>query len=349
MEIREDVEYAKALETFFNAVVYDTTQFPEASDKENKFYKDFRVLLNHELIQALQSNADFRELFMNTEKSSITQTGKKGEAGFAELMLKTIQAATNATLSDSASLIKGLDQATVVIGSDKDKSNFIKQLIEHLPIEIAKTISEQIDNRTIQTDGVWRFKYKQGKIDLNSGRDIIGTVDANLNPAYERLLDVRASIKNYKGTTVHLEQADIVKAYQGIVTALRHDPNIKYDNRANILNRLFSDYYVDYKLDDNSTVTQHFNHILGTYALTGMGTINKATIENPASKNTFVNFIFYNNYRKKRIYVFSTKDLVQKMLADNGKSGIAIGRISDNRASVTLSTFKALKGRNNEN
>ena len=58
------------------------------------------------------------------------------------------------------------------------------------------------------------------------------------------------------------------------------------------------------------------SHLINLYALTGYGQvyIDKQAI------SQFANYLFYNNPSKQKIYVFSTKQIVNQLFEDNKSS-----------------------------
>ena len=331
---RADESVARDLEKLFNAIVYNIDY---SNDKD--FYSKFKNLLNNQLIQNLSNNPDLKELFSGA--GTINEIGENAETGFAWIMGELVQAATDKILTEEerAAIKIGKDPSTVIVDLNKYAEIFPKKYMEYISKELQKRKAQQID------DDLWRFAYRSGKADLSTKHiEVVGT----LSEPYQKLLSINASIKNYKKTMVRLEEVDVLKGYYGIVSSYRHGDNINYKNDEATLARLYRDYYVTYRLADNPTVTNHFNHMLGTYALTGMGTVSKASIENPDKRDTFVDFVFFNHHIKKHIYVFSTRKLIEQLLNKSETAAIQSNKImGSSTARVTLSTYQALHGRSN--
>lgn len=320
-ELESDKQMAADLTYFFNWIIYDQ----EIGSKDKlSFY--MQSILKKNFIGKLKNDTNLRELFSGAGAQH--QQGDNAEKGFAQLLDELILASVDGVQRKAAtsdSLIVGKKMTSVKIDLTKIPERYLESFKNNLDRK-TRTLKQS-------NDKYYQFIGKQGKDDISTQGKYTFTIVAGLSGEAQRLLNLTASVKSYKEMEIHLERVNKLKAYSAIISDLK-------DVDEQTANLLYEDYYGNKPRKRKSkNVTEHLNHLISVYALTGKGQVDInefGQIEQDAVEH-FSQYLFYNNYTQRKIYVFSTREIISQLgQNDDGESPFRTRVTSDGKIEVVL-------------
>ena len=219
----------------------------------------------------------------------------------------------------------GADQMTTWIPS------WTKNIMNNSVKTIDKTIDQLIGTKQVIKQGRrLRFAYKDVKLDTmadNPNAQItFGVEDQNLQKQLQSVYSVLASatIKSKNDLSrIDLEDATIIKAYSAFINYSRKKKAIP---QAQIKN-LFSKYYTTEELKDDPYITLHLNHIISTYALTGLGTTLKSDLNSILDGARYM--IVIDNINRK-VIIHSTNKIINEIILKNNYSKGLVSKVNLN-------------------
>lgn len=319
-EVDKDIKTAQYLEEFFNLVVYNKTL-----SEENPIIKE----LNDEWLNTLRSSNKIKALA--EIQTTNTKKGSVGEEGFAELLYQLIDKCTKGAIEnsfESKAFIIGNKSATLMEGKQ------IEAINKTFQNKVSKELEQIFKKKSLRQYTMW--DAKAGKIDLSTHiASSKITIENQDTPFLEELLNISASVKNYSDFSIHLENVNRKKAYLAIASKLYPDKTEP---------RLHFEYETYFSLSKgNEAINTHMSHLINLYALTGYGQvyIDKQAKEEIISQ--FANYLFYNNPSKQKIYVFSTKQIVNQLFNNKNSSSPFSQREKSNLTIETILNVRSLR------
>ena len=274
-------EQARQLEEFFNYIVYNSNP------------TNLNGILTMELADVIKkNNPEIAEQFKKIGTTS-SETGQMGEKAFADLIARTIETKLNGEKIQIDSLLGGQELTKIIEGVKEEA-------IEDVNADLTASLME-----------LYRYySPKQQKTDIKGV-----SVNIELSPEAQWLLDLSATVKNYQSNRVTLGSASNKKALQSILFSANDIPMAQKIQYQKMLGNTRGVRAA--KADQ-----EHLRHIRQIYELTGLGQISVDT--NQLAKTPQYLMI---NQIGQRIVVRSTTDLIRSILDNKGKEvGFGSGR-----------------------
>ena len=269
----KDKDFAERLEKFLNYVVYQK-ELEDTSKPDGFFTKA--------LADYIRQRPEIIALFGRSG-------GYEGEHAFATMMLTILQySISDIDVKEMVDqVIIGDQMATIATqGMLKKSSDKIKQNLQN--------------SKSIREYTAW--DARQGKIDIDMSEiQIIGKI----KPEAQQLLQMTASVKNYSDFKIHLERVNVEKAYIAIMSEA-------YPRKTDVnsLKKLYNDYYQERSKQADAEITNHINHLINAYALTGYGQAYYTRGDAAAIEKKYAKFLMINNRAAQQIIIRSTGDIV---------------------------------------
>lgn len=220
--------------------------------------------------------------------------------------------------------LSGGDQMTAWV------PKWIKKIMNDSATNIDKTISQLIDSKQVIKHGrKLRFAYKNVKIDTmaENPNAIInfGVEDPMLQKGLQSVYNVLASatIKSKNDLSrIDLEDVTIMKAYSAFIN---YSKKKKFSQTE--LKNLFTKYYKTEELKNDPYITLHLNHLISTYALTGLGTSLQSDLKNILDGAKYL--VVIDNIEKK-VVVHSTNKIINDIILKNTYSKGLVSKVNLN-------------------
>ena len=113
---------------------------------------------------------------------------------------------------------------------------------------------------------------------------------------------------------------DVICGQCSCLCLLRARPTAKIKN-------LFSKYYTTEELKDDPYITLHLNHIISTYALTGLGTTLKSDLNSILDGARYM--IVIDNINRK-VIIHSTNKIINEIILKNNYSKGLVSKVNLN-------------------
>ena len=304
----QDVILAQKLEIFLNKVYgYKNINFssnPSMSDAINN-------LLSQETAETISKNLNIPSKPVNWK-----QFERDIAAIFGELAKKIVEDGETKVISQN------LHVGTV--GSYVD----LGEIPERYRDRVMQAFGKQITKKGM-SEGISRTYVKQQKNDVIF---VEGSLQDDIQQEFEIFKNLGASIKDYKdpNSSIKLEKVNPLKAYAAI---LSHYSNLIQSMITNPYVLYFKYYGKPPKIKDNPRVTDHLNHLLSIYGLTGIGAKDAGTKQ--ATQST--RFLIIRN--SEQIKVKSTKEMIQELLNNNSEKYL-FGSSKSKSAKYSTQTVK---------
>lgn len=312
----KDLTDFKNLQEFLQFIVFDDEK-NEIDNKNNPFAKFANQALKDELrkspyVQNLYKNFSFGV-------TTATKLGEYGEQGFSFLLAQAINILEkNGEIEKDENLKNTIEK--IIIG---------KEEATMMPKKVLKKISDEVrlqGQSNIKTfRGLFKkygvFALKQGKIDIDMARF---QFNVNQNQLAKKLSSLAVTVKNYSKDIIHLENVNVLKAYQACHYAITRQRNVKEINKE--YDEIFLPILKEYE------VLHHMTHIVNLYALTGMGQsyidkVNLSMVQTKLGADTLA----VSQRKSKKIYIIPTADIAALSLdtvevGPNVDSGFRYGK-----------------------
>lgn len=200
----------------------------------------------------------------------------------------------------------GKDQITV----------FVPKYLNELFPEIGEEINRQAQLELTKSGRRLRFVNKNMKIDSQASQPNLNiTFTIQDKDLQKDLMAVRtvmssATIKSQNDIKkIHLEDVTIEKAYSAFIQFSK-----KKNMKQKDIKNLFNKYYKTKEFKSDPYITAHLNHLIKTYALTGMGTTLSSDLKTVLQGAQYLVII---NNSKKQINIIPTKKIIQDIFFKN--------------------------------
>lgn len=275
LQVTQDKAVADRLENFYNRVIYNRNM-TAASDEIGTVLDQY---LTEQLAEKIRKSM-----------------GIQGTPKFTWQTLESTLGTISQKMINNVFSTKGrLSSAQVGTGQT------YVPVLQNIPEQYKEAFLQEL---SVVRDGENTRTYaRMGKNDV--------LITAELRPEMAQELQVlenlSLSIKNYSGT-IKLEAVNPLKGYLAIM-----------QNYQDILGDIdlveaYMKYYKGGGGEADPEVTQHLNHMLNVYALTGLGSIDLTTGKQVGATR----FLVVNTGRNIRVY--STAEMIQDLLEGEGKT-----------------------------
>lgn len=276
-------------------LLIDNEKIQNAVNEINKYAKE-----------SVQLTELGRQYQITGDKNLMSEIGRISQQRGINTEQYLVEIINNFIKEDSLKIKQsGKDQMTVWFNS------WLKDAMQNVTDQIDEDLSSLVKhNKKL------RFAYKNVKLDTTSDNPnaIIdfAVTDPNLSNNLQAVYSVlsSASIKSKNSLSrIDLEEVTIIKAYSAFINYARK----KRMPQSQIKN-LFMKYYKNEELKDDPYITLHLNHLISTYALTGLGTTLESDLKSILDGAKYLVAIDNTN---KKVIIHSTNKIINEIILKN--------------------------------